>query len=95
MEIGDLVRVLRGRDSDRIFLVIGHSVQRVQLVDGGLRPLRRPKAKNPRHVEQIGSAPDEMRKRLAAGHMPTDTEIRAMLAERAAQAEGGDASAER
>ncbi|MDA8344694.1 MAG: KOW domain-containing RNA-binding protein [Thermaerobacter sp.] len=94
MEIGDLVRVLRGRDSGRIFLVIGHSVQRLQLVDGDLRPFKRPKSKNPRHVEQCGTVPEEMRQRLAAGHAPSDAEVRGVIAESTAQTEGGDASAE-
>jgi ribosomal protein L14E/L6E/L27E len=94
MEIGDLVRVLRGRDRGRIFLVIGHSVQRVQLVDGDLRPMKRPKSKNPRHVEVVGEVPGETRQRLAAGHAPTDAEVRNLIAQSAAQSEGGDASAE-
>lgn len=95
MEIGDLVRVLRGRDHGRICLVVGHSVQRVQLVDGDVRPVKRPKAKNPRHVEAIGTVPAELRARLGAGHMPTDAEVRLLIAHSAVQSEGGDASAER
>ena len=94
MEIGDLVRVLRGRDSGRIFLVIGHGVQRVQLVDGDLRPVRRPKSKNPRHIEVVGAVGEELRKRLAEGHLPSDAEVKAAVAIGAVQSEGGDAGAE-
>jgi hypothetical protein len=94
MEIGDLVRVLRGRDRGRIFLVVGHGVGRLQLVDGGLRPCKRPKSKNPRHVEYIGPVPDEMRRRLLAGHFPDDADVRRVIAENLAHMEGGDAGAE-
>lgn len=91
MEIGDLVRALRGRDSGRIFLVIGHAVSRVLLVDGETRPIARPKSKNLRHVEPVGKAPEEFCERIRAGHIPTDPEVRAVIS----QEEGGGANAER
>jgi len=91
MQIGDLVRSVRGRDSGRVFLVVGERVGRVLVADGDVHPVDRPKAKNLRHVEHCGSAPPQLQERLLAGHQPNDAEVRTMIQ---SMLEGGDAGAE-
>ena len=91
MEIGDVVRSLRGRDKGRCFLVVGESVGRVLLADGDLRPVARPKAKNPRHVGPVGRLGATELERLRHGPVPQDPEVRKWLQD---LQEGGDADAE-
>ena len=91
MEIGDVVRSLKGRDKGRCFLVVGESVGRVLVADGEVRPLDRPKAKNPRHVVPVGRLGDAELERLRHGPRPVDAEVRKWLED---LQEGGDADAE-
>jgi len=91
MEIGDVVRSLRGRDQGRCFLVVGESLGRVLVADGDLRPVARPKAKNPRHVAACGRLGEPERERLRQGPIPGDDEVRKWLKD---VQEGGDADAE-
>ncbi len=91
MEIGDVVRSLRGRDRGRLLLVVGASLDRVLVTDGDLRPVARPKAKNPRHVAPVGRLKEPERERLRQGPIPGDDEVRRWLQD---LQEGGDADAE-
>ena len=61
-EYGEIVRATAGRDNDRLFAVVHTDGNRVWIADGKRRPLSRPKAKNPRHLEQTGYTvrPSEM-----------------------------------
>ena len=91
MEIGDVVRSLSGRDKGRCFLVVGEGVGRVLLADGDLRPVAKPKAKNPRHVGLVGRLGEAERERLRHGPIPGDAEVLRWLQD---LQEGGDADAE-
>jgi len=91
MEIGDVVRSLRGRDRGRRLLVVGESPLRVLVADGDLRPLRRPKPKNVRHVVKVGRLPEALCQRLRDGPLPGEDEVRKWLED---LQEGGDADAE-
>ncbi len=91
MEIGDVVLSLRGRDQGRLFLVVGQSLDRVLVTDGDLRPVTKPKAKNPRHVAAAGRLREAERERLRQGPKPGDDEVRRWLQD---LQEGGDADAE-
>ncbi len=91
MEVGDVVRSLRGRDKGRCFLVVGESVGRVLVADGDLRPVKKPKAKNPKHVGHVGQVGESERERLRHGPVPGDADVRRWLQD---LQEGGDADAE-
>jgi len=91
MQMGDIVRSLRGRDSGRDFLVLGERSGRLLVVDGDLRTVARPKPKNPRHLALVGHLPAERLAGLREGRLPTDAEVRAWLSD---VQEGGDADAE-
>jgi ribosomal protein L14E/L6E/L27E len=55
MWIGAVVRALRGREMNRIFLVLGLSVDGMLLLsDGRYRKTERPKKKKIKHVQMIG-----------------------------------------
>ncbi|SES89359.1 KOW domain-containing RNA-binding protein [Anaerobranca gottschalkii] len=47
---GILVRSKQGRDKDKIYLVLDVKDERVYLVDGKVRTIKRPKVKNPKHI---------------------------------------------
>ncbi len=52
---GDLVSPTAGRDSGRIYMVVGidEDINRVKVADGRDRTLRRPKRKNPNHLKVL------------------------------------------
>ena len=56
MEIkkGSVVLSKAGRDRGTFLAVYGEENGRVLVADGGERPLRRPKKKNPRHIRLTG-----------------------------------------
>jgi large subunit ribosomal protein L14e len=77
---GDVVASLKGRDRGTVALVWGIlGRERVAIVDGDVHPLARPKAKNRRHLELIGHAP-EMAHRMAQGQPVSDGDVQAALA---------------
>lgn len=51
-QTGQLVRSLQGRDSGEYLVVLKVEAGRIWVADGRLRPLGKPKAKNPRHLAQ-------------------------------------------
>ena len=59
LEKGTVVRSLAGRDKDKLLAVVGGSEKSVLLCDGKERPIDRPKSKNIRHVESLGSSVTE------------------------------------
>ena len=61
---GTVVKSVCGRDRKRVFIVIGRNDKEIFLTDGSLRKIDRPKAKNPRHVRQIGHLTEEESDRL-------------------------------
>jgi large subunit ribosomal protein L14e len=74
--LGQLVWSRAGRDAGRPFIVVGLCDDRHVLVsDGDLRPIRRPKRKNARHLT-VGRA---RHPEVAAGRLPTDAELRNWL----------------
>ena len=54
METGSVVISLSGRDKGTFYLVIKSTENRVYLVDGKVRKIRRPKIKNVKHVAFTG-----------------------------------------
>jgi ribosomal protein L14E/L6E/L27E len=61
--IGTVVRVLRGRETGRVFLVTEMSEDGMLLLsDGRYRRLERPKKKKIKHVEPIGKCMAEIKR---------------------------------
>lgn len=59
LERGTVVRSSAGRDKGKLLAVVQASENRVNVCDGKERPIDRPKSKNIRHVECIGSSVSE------------------------------------
>lgn len=59
MEKGTVVKSLAGRDKGKLLAVMQSDENRVLVCDGKERPVDRPKSKNIRHVESVGSSLDE------------------------------------
>lgn len=79
---GWIVRSTAGRDKDGIFCVIGadRAGGRLLLADGKRRPMARPKAKKPGHVEVLAQRPPYPAvQKLCRGEAPTDAELRRTL----------------
>lgn len=95
---GDVVLSLAGRDQGSVGVVWGIlSGRRAAVVDGDLHPVSRPKAKNHRHLERLGTDAD-LAARIAHGQAMTDAELRTALApfrELAVHGEEGDENGER
>ncbi len=77
---GQIVNVLAGREAGSRFVVIGLDGSLLYLADGRKRTVRKPKRKNPRHVEVLSGNTS-----LPAGSL-TDEAIRQAL--RAVEEEG-------
>ena len=54
-EIGTVVYALRGRDRGKAMCVVDTCETRVFVCDGKERPLLKPKAKNPKHLQKTAA----------------------------------------
>ncbi len=72
MERGCVVQSLAGRDRERLMAVLDCREGRVLVADGKVRKLAQPKAKNPRHLRQLGC-------RLDAEDLGSDKTLRKAL----------------
>lgn len=52
---GMLARAKAGHDKDRIYVILSVEKESVYLADGALRPVCRPKKKNRKHIQPIGT----------------------------------------
>ena len=68
---GMLVKSKAGHDKDRIYVIIRDEDEYVYVADGDLRPLRRMKRKNGKHLQPI------LKMRLE--EMPDDAAVRSII----------------
>ena len=52
-ERGNIVRSLKGRDKDKISVVLSFENNKVYISDGKEHKLTKPKLKNPKHLEKL------------------------------------------
>ncbi|MHB1127434.1 MAG: hypothetical protein ACYC2T_10865 [Bacillota bacterium] len=77
IQAGQLVHSKAGRDRGSSFLVLktlGDTF--VQLVDGDLRKIEKPKKKNVRHLQVSKKMSTKVRDTILSGQIPTNAEIR-------------------
>ena len=53
VQIGSLVTSKQGRDKDKVYIVLGIQGDRVILSDGKVRPIKKPKVKNIKHISPL------------------------------------------
>ena len=58
MQIGDVVKSLKGRDKDRVYTIISIQGQIAYLANGRNRKTNNPKKKNQKHLEVIKKTED-------------------------------------
>ena len=58
-ERGNIVRSIKGRDKDKISVVLEFKDNRVYISDGKEHKLTEPKLKNPKHIENLNLSIDE------------------------------------
>ena len=58
-ERGNIVRSLKGRDEDKISVVLRYEDNKVYISDGKEHKLTKPKLKNPKHLEKTNFDIDE------------------------------------
>ena len=56
---GNIVRSIKGRDKDKISVVLSFSDNKVYISDGKEHKLTKPKLKNPKHLEKTNFDIDE------------------------------------
>ena len=56
---GNIVRSIKGRDKDKISVVLEFKDNRVYISDGKEHKLTEPKLKNPKHIENLNLSIDE------------------------------------
>lgn len=75
--LGQLVVSRSGRDSGRVYLVIGSDGDRfVSVADGTIRRLENPKKKNVRHLGFYPTVDEEIAEKLQSGERVTNPELR-------------------
>ncbi len=57
-EAGQVIISTAGHDKGELLVVVGVEGNRLLVCDGKQRPLEKPKAKNPKHAEYIGTTID-------------------------------------
>src|SRR5690606_1900052 len=79
---GQLVTSRAGRDKGKPFLVLRLIDGRyAEIADGDARSVTNPKRKNVRHLQPHTVVHQGLAEMLAQGRLPSDEELRAMLAE--------------
>ncbi len=65
IKIGQVVRSVKGRDKDRVFIVVGVvDDQHVLISDGELRRIDKPKKKKLKHIAVFNTSSDEVKERI-------------------------------
>ncbi len=80
VRIGQVVYVKSGRDKDRNFIVyriVDESY--VEIVDGKVRRLAKPKKKKLKHLKLLSGCLDKLAEKIKAGKTIHDSEIRSAL----------------
>ena len=68
IQVGDVVKSLKGRDKDELFLVVGVKDGRAEIVDGRVRRVIDPKLKNQKHLETVyPTVLKELAERISSG----------------------------
>ncbi|MDP9728524.1 hypothetical protein ACOJUR_02920 [Alicyclobacillus tolerans] len=76
-ELASIVELLRGRDSKKLAVVIGHDGDRfVWVADGDLRKVEKPKRKNILHIRTLGSYAERTRQTLQEGKQVSNAMLR-------------------
>ncbi|MBQ3425441.1 MAG: KOW domain-containing RNA-binding protein [Clostridia bacterium] len=82
VKVGSFVISRAGRDQGRLFLVVGEVDENfVNIANGSLRRLDRPKKKRRRHLKPTGSVCQALLERQDRGEPVEDHELRAWLSE--------------
>ncbi len=79
LRLGQVVSSRGGRDRGRYYLVIGFTGNMVEVADGVVRRVENPKKKNPKHLQPHNLVADEIGRKLRAGQMPANAELRQWL----------------
>ncbi len=80
IETGSIVKALRGRDQDRLFVVIDTDGEYAHISDGQTRPLEKPKHKNLKHLMLLGDCKtSKVYEKLMTGKRIENAEIRKVI----------------
>lgn len=79
MEKGMLARSLAGHDKNKLYIIIRTEAEYVWLADGALRPLKKPKKKNVRHIQVNHRIPEPIKSVLAGGKPLQDEQIKQVI----------------
>lgn len=80
IQISDIVLALAGRDSGKMFFVIGIEDEFALLADGKGRKLEKPKRKKLKHLRFLSTSDCRVAIRLKSGEKVTNSELRRELA---------------
>lgn len=78
---GSVVKATAGRDKGRLFFVVYMCQNFINLVDGKIRKLEKPKKKKLKHIELVGNFDIPVAQKIQAGDKVLNSEIRKALSE--------------
>jgi len=65
LEVGQVVRATKGRDQDRVFIIVGKvDEEYVLIADGDLRRIEKPKKKKIKHLAKFNIISHEVKDRI-------------------------------
>lgn len=79
LQRGQLVRSVQGRDQNRLYFVVDKNDGIVFVADGIRRGMRRPKRKNPRHLEAWSIVEERVVQLLGGKHDRCDALMRELI----------------
>ena len=79
-EISDVVQATAGRDTGKLFYVVGTEGEFVLLANGKDRPLEKPKRKKCKHVRKVLHSDTRVAIKLTSGDKVLNSELRRDLA---------------
>ena len=88
-KVGDVVLSLAGRDSGRLFFVVGVEDGYALIADGRLRRADGPKRKKLKHLRRVGTPDCKVSLKLRAGEHVHSAELRKGMAEFQGEAQEG------
>lgn len=72
---GQLVQSIAGRDSGKYFLIIGKSNGMINVADGKMRKVQRPKKKNVKHLKRYDLVAEDLAEKLRSNKGVTNSEV--------------------
>ena len=74
--IGKFATSKAGHDKTKLYVIIKEDLEYVYLVDGGLKPLEKPKKKRKKHIQIVNRVDETIQNKLETGQIIYNEDIK-------------------